>query len=166
MNTSEQKELCIKLYLEGSHTIKDILERTGLKYAPSVYQILDEAGIPRKRKSSVKVKPARTITIEDSRMRFLSGMCKLYNNEPENPYGENEDPFKRYMWRNEWKIMQDAQDPKFVEQHGLNDPRNWSNYFNNKIKAYIELWTNPKNREYPRQWYSKYCEFKKPPTGL
>ena len=113
MITSEQKDLCIKLYLEDSHTIKDIIEQTNLKYAPEVYQILDEADIPRKRKyPSRKQSAPQEIDIESSRMKYLFGMCRIYDNEPENPYDEKEEPFKRYMWRNEWKILQNAKEEK------------------------------------------------------
>ena len=161
MITSEQKDLCVKLYLEGSHTIKDIIEQTGLKYAPTVYQVLDEADIPRKRKFATLGKSVRTISIEESRMRFLSGLCRLYNNEPANPYEEDTDPFKRYMWRNEWKILQDSSDSKFIQLHDLDDPRTWSSYFDKKIRAYLELWTNPKKGENSRYWRNVYLSFKK-----
>ena len=162
MITSEQKDLCIKLYLEGGHTIKEIIEETGLKYAPEVYQVLDEAGVPRKRKVAKNEKVAQQpITLNDSRRRFLFGMCRVYNNEPKNPYDEETESFKRYMWRNEWKILQDAQDPEFVSKHDLDNPRIWSEYFNRKIKAYIQLWTNPQNGENPRQWNSIYFNFKR-----
>ena len=96
MNTSEQKDLYIQLYREGNHTIKNIIEETRLKYAPEVYQILDEAGIPRKRKyPSRKQSAPQEIDIESSRMKYLFVMCRLYDNEPENPYDEKEELFKK-----------------------------------------------------------------------
>ena len=172
MTTSEQKNLCIQLYLEGGHTIKEIVEQAGLKNVPELYQILDEAGIPRKRKKAADTTEAATndiaveekvmekITIEESRLKFLSSMCRLYKNEPENPYDEKEDAFKSYMWRNEWKILQNAQEEKFIKSEGLDDPRNWSNYFNSRIKAYVNLWTDTSKGENPRQWISKYFNYK------
>ena len=170
MITSEHKNLCIQLYLEGGHTIKDIISETGLKNSSELYQILDEAGVPRKRKVAAKETAAEKIaieekvmekiTIEESRMRFLSSMCRLYKNEPANPYDEKDDAFKTYMWRNEWKILQNAQEEKFIQSEGLDDPRTWSKYFNSRIKAYIDLWTDKSKGENPRQWLSKYYNYK------
>ena len=156
MITSEQKDLCIKLYLEGNHTINEILIKTGLKYAPEVYRILDDAGIERKRKITTKEKSTETISIENSRMKFLSGLCRLYHNEPENPFNEEEEPFNRYMWRNEWKIMENARDIKFIEEYELDNPLNWQKFFETSIRSYIHLWTNPKNGETDRQWLGIY----------
>ena len=156
MITSEQKDLCIKLYLEGNHTIKDIIDQTGLKYAPTVYQVLDESGIPRKRKFATLEKSVQTISFEESRMRFLSGLCRLYHNESENPFNEEEEPFNRYMWRNERKILENAMDSKFIEKYELDNPLNWQKFFETSIRSYIHLWTNPKNGETDKQWLGIY----------
>lgn len=48
MITLEQQELCIKLYRDGRHTIKQILTETGIRSEQTVYRILDQAGIPRR----------------------------------------------------------------------------------------------------------------------
>ena len=48
MITLEQQELCIKLYRDGQHTIKQILTETGIRSEQTVYRILDQAGIPRR----------------------------------------------------------------------------------------------------------------------
>ena len=52
MITEEQKRLCLQLYKEGSVSIKEILERTGIGSEQSVYRIVDEAGLPRLRRNS------------------------------------------------------------------------------------------------------------------
>ena len=44
----EQRELCEKLYKDGSHTIKKIMSITGIRSEQTIYRILDEAGIPRR----------------------------------------------------------------------------------------------------------------------
>lgn len=55
---SKKKEV-IKLYLEGENTIKDIMQKAGVKSAHTIYKILDDAKVPR-----LKVrKPVRLITI-------------------------------------------------------------------------------------------------------
>ena len=163
MTLSEQKSLCIELYTEGEHTIKEILDKTGLKYAVELYKVLDEAGIPRKNKrsSETTIEQEQKISIEDSRIRYLVGRCRLFKGEQENPYSEAEEPFKHYMWRNERKILENAQEEEFIERYNLNNPLSWGNYFDSAIQAYIKHWTNPENNETPRQWYSKYCEIKR-----
>ena len=54
MITEEQKRTCLQLYKEGNVSIKEILERTGIGSEQSVYRIVDEAGLPRQRRSSAR----------------------------------------------------------------------------------------------------------------
>ena len=58
------------------------------------------------------------------------------------------------MWRNEWKILQDAKDEEFVKTHDLDSPENWNSYLRKKIRAYINLWTNSENHGNSNQWLS------------
>lgn len=54
MITEEQKGLCLQLYKEGSISIKEIMRRTGIGSEQSVYRIVDDAGLPRQRRSSAR----------------------------------------------------------------------------------------------------------------
>lgn len=44
----EQQILCEKLYIEGNHTIKEIMDITGIRSEQTIYRILDAAEIPRR----------------------------------------------------------------------------------------------------------------------
>lgn len=54
MITEEQKRTCLQLYKEGNVSIKEILKQTGIGSEQSVYRIVDEAGLPRQRRNSVR----------------------------------------------------------------------------------------------------------------
>ena len=160
MTTQEQKDLCIRLYTEGNHTIKDIVFMAGLRYAPDVYKILDEAGIPRKNnRKSTQTSSGRAN--DESREKFMRRLCRIYQGEEENPISHEEDAFKRYMWRNEKKVLENSRDPEIVKSSCLEDPRNWTEFFRSQIRAYIILWTDTKNGEKPNKWFSKYLQYKK-----
>ena len=59
MLSPEQKTLCIKLYTEDEISIKEILSKTGIRSEPTIYKILKEAGIEKKRNR----KHAKNVTI-------------------------------------------------------------------------------------------------------
>ena len=57
MITEEQKSLCVQLYTENNHSIKEIISKTGIRSEQTIYRILRGAGIAKKktRKSAKKV---------------------------------------------------------------------------------------------------------------
>ncbi|MDR0185338.1 helix-turn-helix domain-containing protein [Prevotella brunnea] len=55
----EQKEIVVRLYRNNSHTIKQIMELTGVRSEQTIYRILSDYNIPKQRTR----KPTRTITI-------------------------------------------------------------------------------------------------------
>lgn len=46
----EQKREVVRLYREQNHTIKQIMEETGVGSTQTIYCILDEVGVPRLRR--------------------------------------------------------------------------------------------------------------------
>ena len=49
----DQRTMCVKLYRQGKVSIKEIMERTGIRSEQTVYRILDSEGIPRQRRDAV-----------------------------------------------------------------------------------------------------------------
>ena len=37
--------------------------------------------------------------------KYLLSLCRLYKGESENPFDEDEDEFKWYIWRHEYRIV-------------------------------------------------------------
>ena len=48
MIKESQRKECVRLYLEGILTIKEIMTETGIRSEQTIYRILDAAGIPRR----------------------------------------------------------------------------------------------------------------------
>lgn len=48
MISADKISECERLYREGNHTIKEIMEITGIRSEQTIYRILDAAGIPRR----------------------------------------------------------------------------------------------------------------------
>lgn len=46
--TLDQETECERLYKEGKHTIKQIMQITGIRSEQTIYRILDASGVPRK----------------------------------------------------------------------------------------------------------------------
>lgn len=53
MITEDKKRMCVHLYQEGTHTIKEIMALTGIRSEQTVYRFLDDFRVPRRPKAIV-----------------------------------------------------------------------------------------------------------------
>lgn len=85
--SSDKKELVVQLYNQGL-TIDDIIEQSGVKSEQTIYQILNEKGIPRRVKLdtakrftvSLEEDTAKIISDEKSPSLFINEAIRFYNN--------------------------------------------------------------------------------------
>ena len=99
--------------------------------------------------------------LTSQRETYLLSLCRLYHGEAENPIHKDEDAFKHYMWRNECKIIEISKHPEMISTHELEDPRNWTLFFRNHIRAYIELWVGSGDKKEYARWLDRYFNYKK-----
>lgn len=79
-----QKKECVRLYIEGILTIKEIMAETGIRSEQTIYRILDSAGIPRRPdrktewRAAISFDKETSDIIDEVRPRNLSAwVCKM-----------------------------------------------------------------------------------------
>lgn len=79
-----QKKECVRLYIEGILTIKEIMSETGIRSEQTIYRILDAACIPRRParptewRAAISFDKETVEIIDDIRPRNLSAwVCKI-----------------------------------------------------------------------------------------
>lgn len=70
MLSIEQIQACERLYREGNHTIKQIMQETGIRSEQTVYRVLDAAGIPRRPNRRIALRA--TISFDEEAAKIIS----------------------------------------------------------------------------------------------
>lgn len=70
MLSIEQIQACERLYREGNHTIKQIMQETGIRSEQTVYRVLDAAGIPRRPNRRIALRA--TISFDEEAAKIIN----------------------------------------------------------------------------------------------
>ena len=70
MLSIEQIQACERLYKEVNHTIKQIMQETGIRSEQTVYRVLDAAGIPRRPNRRIALRA--TISFDEEAAKIIS----------------------------------------------------------------------------------------------
>lgn len=70
MLSIEQIQACERLYREGNHTIKQIMQETGIRSEQTVYRVLDAAGIPRRPNRRIALRA--TISFDEDAAKIIN----------------------------------------------------------------------------------------------
>lgn len=72
--------------------------------------------------------------------KYLMSLCKLYKGEDNNPFDEEKDEFKWYMWREEKKILAVYNRGYIQKIHKFTDTQSYKRYFDENIMSAIDMY--------------------------